>query len=42
MKDKASLHEKTQERIDCFATKDPLKEMSELEKEEDKNNLSGG
>ena len=35
MKDKASLHKKTQELIDCFATQDPLKEMSELEKEED-------
>jgi len=34
MKDKASLHKKAQELIDCFATEDPLKEMSELGKEE--------
>jgi hypothetical protein len=32
MKDKESLHKKTQEFIDCFATTDPLKEMSELGK----------
>jgi len=35
MKDKESLHKKTQEMIDCFATTDPLKEMSELGKESD-------
>lgn len=32
MKDKESLHKKTQELIDCFVTTDPLKEMSELGK----------
>ena len=32
MKDKESLHKKTQEFIDCFATTEPLKEMSELGK----------
>jgi len=32
MKDKESLHKKTQEFIDCFATTDPLKEMSRLGK----------
>lgn len=35
MKDKASLHRRTQELIDCFAGTDPLKEMSELGKMED-------
>jgi len=35
MKDKETLHKRVQEEIDCFATTDPLKEMSELEKEED-------
>lgn len=30
MKDKETLHRKTQELIDCFATTDPLKEMSNL------------
>ncbi|MCF8143302.1 MAG: hypothetical protein K9N21_05220 [Deltaproteobacteria bacterium] len=35
MKDKESLHRKTQELIDCFATTDPMKEMYELEKEKD-------
>ncbi len=28
MKDKQSLHLKIQELIDCYATTDPLKEMS--------------
>ncbi len=32
MKDKESLHKKTQEFIDCFAATDPLKEMSQLGK----------
>ena len=32
MKDKRSLHLKVQELCDCYATTDPLKEMSELEK----------
>lgn len=35
MRDKENLHKKVQEQIDCFATLDPLKEMSELVKEED-------
>jgi hypothetical protein len=35
MKDKETLHRRTQELIDCFATTDPLKEMSELGKRED-------
>jgi len=34
MKDKRSLHLKVQELCDCYATTDPLKEMSELEKSE--------
>ena len=32
MKDKESLHKKAQELVDCFATTDPLKGMSELGK----------
>jgi hypothetical protein len=35
MRDKESLHKRVQEEIDCFATSDPLKEMSKLGKEED-------
>lgn len=35
MKDKETLHKKVQEQIDCFAATDPLKEMSELQKDED-------
>ncbi|MFZ7111016.1 MAG: hypothetical protein ACOWYE_04975 [Desulfatiglandales bacterium] len=35
MKDKETLHKKVQEMIDCFATTDPLKEMSELDREGD-------
>ncbi|HEJ83163.1 MAG TPA: hypothetical protein ENO25_01220 [Desulfobacteraceae bacterium] len=35
MRDKETLHKRVQEEIDCFATTDPLKEMSELGKEED-------
>ena len=34
MKDKETLHRKVQEQIDCYATTNPLKEMSELGKEE--------
>jgi len=30
MRDKETLHRKVQEQIDCFATTNPLKEMSEL------------
>ncbi len=35
MRDKETLHKRVQEEIDCFATTDPLKEMSELGKGED-------
>jgi len=35
MKDKESLHKKVQEQIDCYATTDPLKNMSELAREKD-------
>jgi hypothetical protein len=35
MRDKESLHKRVQEEIDCFATSDPLKEMSELGKDKD-------
>jgi hypothetical protein len=34
---KRSLHLKVQEMIDCFATSDPLREMWNIEKEEDKD-----
>lgn len=34
MKDKETLHKRVQEEIDCFATTDPLKGMSELAREE--------
>ena len=37
MKDKRSLHLKVQELCDCYATADPLKEMSELKNEGDKH-----
>jgi hypothetical protein len=40
MKDKRSLHLKVQELCDCYATTDPLKEMSELKKEEDKDDAA--
>ena len=36
MRDKHSLHLKVQEFCDCYATTDPLKEMSDLEKDVDK------
>jgi hypothetical protein len=36
MKDKRSLHLKMQELCDCYATGDPLKEMSLLKKDADK------
>ena len=36
MKDKGGLHLKVQELCDCFATTDPLKEMSGLKGEPDK------
>ena len=35
MKDKESRHKKVQEMIDCYATSNPLKEMSEIQKETD-------
>ncbi len=35
MKDNASTHKQVQEMIDCYATSDPLKEMSEIGKEPD-------
>jgi hypothetical protein len=35
MKDKRSLHLKVQELVDCYATTDPLREMSVLEKDAD-------
>jgi len=35
MRDKQSLHLKIQELCDCYATTDPLKEMSDLTKDKD-------
>ena len=35
MKEKRNLHLKVQELCDCYATKDPLKEMSEIEGDAD-------
>ena len=37
MKDKGSLHLKVQKLCDCFATTDPLKEMSDIKGDADKN-----
>lgn len=37
MKDMGSLHLKVQELCDCFATTDPLKEMSDVKDDTDKN-----
>lgn len=37
MKDKRSLHLEVQEHIDCFANTDPLKEMSEITGDTDKD-----
>ena len=37
MKDKRSLHLEVQEHIDCFATTDPLKEMSKITGDHDKD-----
>ena len=37
MKDKRNLHLEVQEHIDCFANTDPLKEMSEIKKDTDKD-----
>ena len=36
MKEKRSFHLKVQELVDCYATSDPLKEMSVIDKEEDR------
>jgi hypothetical protein len=35
MKNKETQHKKVQEMIDCYATSDPLKEMSKIQKEND-------
>lgn len=35
MKDSGSMHKKVQEMCDCYATTDPLKEMSDLSREAD-------
>jgi hypothetical protein len=35
MKDERNLHQRVQEMIDCYATNDPLKEMSEIGQEAD-------
>ncbi|MGW8194940.1 MAG: hypothetical protein ACWGOX_11820 [Desulforhopalus sp.] len=35
MKDSSSLHQKVQNLCDCFSANDPLKEMSEIQKESD-------
>ena len=35
MKDKETLHKKVQEMIDCYATSDPLKEMSDIQNQRD-------
>jgi hypothetical protein len=40
MSDKHSLHLKVQELCDCYATTDPLKEMSDLEKDVDKEDAA--
>ena len=37
MKEKRSLHLKVQELCDCYATNDPLKEMSVVKNDEDKD-----
>ena len=36
MKDKGNLHLKVQEMCDCFSTADPLREMSTIKNEQDK------
>ena len=38
MKEKRNIHLKVQEMCDCYATTDPLKEMSEITADEDKDN----
>lgn len=37
MRDKQTMHLKVQELCDCYATTDPLREMSALEKDDDKD-----
>jgi hypothetical protein len=37
MKEKRNLHLKVQELCDCYATTDPLKEMSEIKKDSDQD-----
>ena len=37
MKEKRNLHLKVQELCDCYATNDPLKEMSEIKADSDKD-----
>lgn len=37
MKDKQNLHLKVQELCDCYATNDPLKEMSAINKDKDRD-----
>ena len=37
MRDKQTMHLKVQELCDCYATTDPLQEMSALEKDDDKD-----
>lgn len=40
MRDKETTHKKVQEMIDCYATTDLLKEMSEIQKEDDPSESS--
>lgn len=40
MKDSGNVHKKVQEMCDCYATTDPLKEMSELSKEPEAENAA--
>ena len=40
MRDKETLHKKVQEMIDCYATSDPLKEMSNIQKEKEVSEAS--
>lgn len=40
MRDKETQHKKVQEMIDCYATSDPLKEMSKIQKDKDVSEAS--
>lgn len=40
MKDKETIHKKVQEMIDCYATTDPLREMSVIQNEKDVSEAS--